>query len=58
MGKRKLRICKGCKRKFTVGRKAEEARKASNRPMATEAKAPEAKPTGTGKVQAAAPAAA
>jgi len=44
MGKRKLRICKGCKRKFTVGRKAEEARKAPAKPVSVETKAAEPKP--------------
>jgi len=48
MGKRRLRVCKGCKRKFTVGRKAEEARKAPEKPVA----ASESKPAETGAVQA------
>jgi hypothetical protein len=51
MGKRKLRVCKGCKRKFTVGRKAEKAGKAPGKLAAVETKVPEAKPATTEAAQ-------
>ena len=52
MGKRKLRVCKGCKRKFTVGRKPQEAKKAGAKPAVTETKRSDAKPAVSEKAQA------
>jgi len=44
MGKRPLRICSKCRRKFTVGRKAVGSRKASGKPESSAAKASEDRP--------------